>query len=184
MAATNQRLEQRLTAGLFREDLFYRLNVASIEVPPLRQRGDDVILLAEHFLQRHNMTFNKKFRGLSEPTRQLFLHYDWPGNVRELKNVLERALLLYDEEYVQPAHVQLGPSNDATRKDVPSAPFHQAQVLPPEVPATESISLLELEREAIIRALKKSNSNQSKAARFLKVSRDTLRYRMRKHGLS
>ena len=185
IAATNQQLEQRLAAGMFREDLFYRLNVASIEVPPLRQRGEDVILLAEHFLQQHNVTFNKRFRGLSEPTRQLFLHYSWPGNVRELKNVLERAILLYDEEYVQPRHVQLGSLNGGSRKDVsPSSDFHHGHGHLPEAPATESISLFELEREAIINALSRSNSNQSKAARLLKVSRDKLRYRMKKHGLS
>ncbi len=103
--------------------------------------------------------------------------------MRELKNVLERAILLHDEEYVQPHHVQFGQSNGSSQKDL-SPPARQNQRYRPEASVTESISLLELERGAILNALVQSERNQSKAARLLKISRDTLRYRMRKHGLT
>ncbi len=184
IAATNQQLEKRVDEKLFREDLFYRLNVASIHVPPLRERGNDVILLAEHFLQQLNSAFHKKFRGLSDETRKIFSEYQWPGNVREVRNVLERAILLHDAEYIQPDHIELSHFTPVKKEanSADSLPALQTGIT--EEVKAGTISLLELEREAILNALKQSKHNQSRAARLLKVSRDTLRYRMRKHGIS
>lgn len=168
IAATNQPLEQRVEEGKFRADLYYRLNVASVHVAPLRERGDDVLLLAQHFLNHFNRLFRKKFKGLSEEVQDLFRRYSWPGNVRELKNILERTTLLNDGELILPEHVQLG---------------KQSRSPQPPLRLLEPVSLDELEKQAIIQALEKAGYNQSQAARFLSISRDTLRYRMKKYRL-
>ena len=94
ISATNQNLEQMIEDGLFRRDLYHRLNVVSIELPPLRERGDDIIDLANHFIDEFNSSFNKKTKKISKELKHFFLGYPWPGNVRELKNVIERAVLL------------------------------------------------------------------------------------------
>lgn len=168
IAATNQPLEQRIEEGKFRTDLYYRLNVASVHVAPLRERGDDILLLAQHFLNHFNSLFRKKFKGLSKEVQDLFRRYSWPGNVRELKNILERATLLNETEFILPEHVQLG---------------QQSRSLQPPLRSLEPLSLDELEKQAIIQALEKAGHNKSQAARFLSISRDTLRYRMKKYGL-
>ncbi|MFQ5797594.1 MAG: sigma-54-dependent transcriptional regulator [Bacteroidota bacterium] len=174
IAATNQLLEQRVEVGKFRPDLYYRLNVASIQLPPLWERGDDVLLLAEHFLQQYSKLFHKNLKGLSPETQELFRRYRWPGNVRELKNVLERAVLLHEGEYVFPHQVELGRRQQVSK----GTPAETINVSP------DGLSLEELEREAILKALQKAQQNQSQAARLLKISRDTLRYRVKKYGLT
>lgn len=165
IAATNRQLEGQMERGSFRPDLYYRLNIASVRLPPLREREEDVLILAEHFLQQFNGAFQKQFRALAAETREVFVRYGWPGNVRELKNVLERAMLLNDGEYLQPHHVHL----DRPRQPVLTPPAE--------------VSLDQLERDAILQTLERTGWNQSRAARLLKVSRDTLRYRMKKFGL-
>ncbi len=175
IAATNQALERQMEAGKFRADLYYRLNVASVHIPPLRERGNDVLLLAQHFLEECNRLFHKRFKGLSKETEEIFLHYHWPGNVRELKNALERAVLLSDDEILLPEHLQ------APQFGRP-APTESRQAEKPEG-TPEYPSLNELERYAILHALEKAGHNQSAAARILKITRYTLRYRMRKYGL-
>src|SRR5690606_5470252 len=94
VAATNRNLEQQVQAGTFREDLYYRLNVLRIEMPPLRDRGDDVVLLAEHYARQFSREFRRPIRGLTDEARRVLTRYTWPGNVRELRNVIERAVLL------------------------------------------------------------------------------------------
>lgn len=168
IAATNQPLEQRVAEGKFRTDLYYRLNVASVHLAPLRERGDDILLLAQHFLNHFNSLFRKKFKGLSKEVQDMFRRYSWPGNVRELKNILERATLLNDAEFILPEHVQLGQRSGS---------------MLPSVRSLETLSLDELEKQAIIQALEKAGHNQSQAARILSITRDTLRYRMKKYGL-
>ena len=180
IAATNQNLIKLINEGKFREDLYYRINVASVHLPPLRERGDDVLLLAEHFLQQYNSTFRKQFKGLSEDTRKLFLNYSWPGNIRELRNVIERAVLLNNGSYLLPFHIELRDMyqvNSDTNK-IPADSYPKLNV------ESTSLSLEEMEKEVIAKALKNANNNQSEAARLLKISRDTLRYRMKKYGLS
>ncbi|MFZ1730795.1 MAG: sigma-54 dependent transcriptional regulator [Bacteroidota bacterium] len=173
ISATNKPLQQLAAEGRFREDLFYRLNVGLIHVPPLRERGEDVLLLAEAFIAEFNGVFQKTFKGLSEETRQLFLQYHWPGNIRELRNVIERAVLLDDGEYIFSHTVELGH-------------LHELNPAPAAIPdnvQSLSGSLEEMEKQAIISALQKSGNNQSEAARILKISRDTLRYRLKKWGI-
>ncbi len=170
IAATNRLLEELVEEGSFRTDLFYRLNVAQIVVPPLRERGDDIILIATHFLTLFNAKFHKSFTGLSGEVRRLFLEYPWPGNVRELRNVLERAVLLHDNDTLRPEHVELfrgRPGGDRSTGH----------------PGADQPSLSDVEKQALISALERAENNQSRAAKILKITRDTLRYRMKKYGL-
>ncbi|MCL4510513.1 MAG: sigma-54 dependent transcriptional regulator [Bacteroidetes bacterium] len=173
IAATNQPLEAKIAEGKFRTDLYYRLNVANIHLPPLMERGDDVLLLANFFLQEFNTMFHKHFKGLSDETRDLFLQYHWPGNVRELRNVMERAVLLDDGDLIFAHHVKLGHLRNLPK----------AEEADKSEDAGVALSLYEIEKQTLIRALEKTNYNQSQAARLLKVGRDTLRYRMKKYGL-
>jgi DNA-binding NtrC family response regulator len=173
IAATNRGLEQLVRDGEFRLDLYYRLNVAQIIVPPLREREGDVVALAEYFLQDFNSQFHKQSKALSNASRELLLGYHWPGNVRELKNMMERAALLGSDGIIEPGDLRLPePLEPAQGSSSPAADD-----------AGDTISLTELETRALVRALEKTNYNQSRAARLLKISRDTLRYRMKKYNL-
>ena len=173
IAATNRDLEDLVAEGKFRNDLYYRLNVFQINVPPLRERGDDILLLAEHFLKQFNVTMKKNFKGLSDDTKTLFMKYHWPGNVRELKNVIERAVLLDEGEYIFSHQVTLGHFHEL---DAPS-PSLKTKV------GTTVTPLDEVEKMTIEQALVTAGRNQSEAARLLKITRETLRYRMKKYGL-
>ncbi len=172
-AATNQPIEKLVKEAKFRSDLYYRLNVANIHMPPLREREDDIILLAEFFLHEFNATFHKNFKGLSEDTKKLFLSYHWPGNVRELRNVVERAVLMDEGDYIFSHQVELGHLHHLNHESHSPRLTHN----------NDNISLGDVEKDTIIRALEKTNYNQSQAAKLLKISRDTLRYRMKKHNL-
>jgi two-component system response regulator AtoC len=173
IAATNQELEKRIDDGLFRADLFYRLNVARLHMPAIRDRAEDIVLLAELFLAEFNQKFHKQFKGLSEETKLLFESYHWPGNVREIRNVIERAALLDDGDYIFSHHVSLGHLHELSdpRDDKPSSEKAELPSLP------------EMEKKALLEALERTAYNQTKAAQLLKISRYTLRYRMKKFGL-
>jgi two-component system, NtrC family, response regulator AtoC len=172
IAATNQSLENLISAERFRSDLYYRLNVATIEMPPLRSRGEDVLRLAEYFLHEFNGKFHKQFKGFTPDAQSLFLEYSWPGNVRELRNVLERTILLSDEEFISAKQLSmLKPAKGA------------AQQGPAADAGADMLSLYDLEKRALEQALSKAGNNQSQAAKILKITRDTLRYRMKKYGL-
>ncbi len=172
ITATNHILEQKVVEGNFRADLFYRLNVVHLYVPPLRERGNDVLMLAQYFIQEFNIVFRKAFKGLNEETKEIFLKYHWPGNVRELKNVIERAVLLDEGEYIFSHHVEVGHLHTLDNKE--SA-----------IPSTirKDITFSEIERTAVLDALTKTDFNQSQAARTLEISRDQLRYKMKKLGI-
>ncbi len=176
IAATNQPLEELIGKNLFRSDLYYRLNVASIHTPPVRDREDDILLLAEYFIQEFNQKFHKQFKGLTEEAKRVFMEAPWYGNVREIRNVLERAILLGESEYIGLEHIEF-------------AYFHkipeQLPVTSPNVEHEETAqSLFDMEKHALISALEKTHYNQTHAAKLLQISRDTLRYRMKKFGLS
>ncbi len=173
IAATNRPLEYLVAEGAFREDLYYRLNVATIQTPPVRERKEDILLLADYFLQEYNVKFHKHFQKLSDATKKNFLTYSWPGNVREIRNVLERALLLHDGEVVE-------------LQDVELHRFHHDPSHPSPKSVSEEdsdLSLIEVEKKTLLQALEKSAYNQSRAAKLLRISRDTLRYRMKKYNL-
>ncbi|HUN64973.1 MAG TPA: sigma-54 dependent transcriptional regulator [Bacteroidota bacterium] len=173
ITATNRPLAQYVAEGTFREDLFYRLNVATLHMPPLRERGGDVALLAEYFIQEFNVKFQKRFSTIVPEARRMLMEYHWPGNVRELRNVLERAILLGDGNAIEPRHIEL--NRFVVKEETPSGTGGRSG---------DDLSLFEMERQALLRALEKSAYNQSQAARLLKISRDTLRYRMKKFNIS
>jgi transcriptional regulator with PAS, ATPase and Fis domain len=168
VAATNRDLEQEVKAGKFREDLFYRLQVMPIHLPPLRERKGDIPLLANFFVDRFNREFRKRVRGLSPAAAGLLQQYAWPGNVRELKNAIERAMLLIDTEWLEPEHF-----TTLTRTVAPTQ-FR--------LPA-EGVNLEEVERQLLVQALDRAGGNQTKAAHLLGINRDQVRYRLEKFGL-
>ena len=170
IAATNHDLTVQSQQGKFRTDLFYRLNVCPVHLPPLRERRDDILPLARHFISNYNLKFGKKIEGLEKETERLLQDYDWPGNVRELKNAVERAMIFEDHPRISaqylPIHIEAAPSRLAGGVNIQEP--------------QEGRSLQELEREAIIQALNKAGGNKTRAAELLKISRDTLRYRVKK----
>jgi two-component system response regulator AtoC len=175
IAATNSDLQQKVQTGQFREDLYYRLKMFSIELPPLRARGDDVFLLAEHFIQRFSRKFRKPAPKLAESTKQLMRAYAWPGNVRELANVIQRAVLLNDAEALGPAMLGLGTGGPAaTTADDGGLQIDFA---------TRDCTLARVERRLIVAALKHAGGNISEAARLLGLSRGGLRHRLDKLGI-
>jgi len=168
VAATNQDLEHAVREGLFREDLYYRLNVIPIVLPPLRERRTDIPLLVEHFLRKYGDP--KGLRDVSRDALEILANYEWPGNVRQLESVIERAVLLSEGPVIQPADLPA-----AVRAPL-SAPRGQLGL---EIPET-GIDLEQLERSLILKALEKTEGNVSRAARLLGLSRRTLQYRLEK----
>ena len=168
IAATNRDLEEEVTAGKFREDLFYRLQVMPVHLPALRERRGDIPLLASYFVDRFNREFRKRVRGLRPATIALLEQYQWPGNVREMRNAIERAMLLADGEWLEP--------DDFTTltRTVTSAQF--------KLPA-EGVNLEDLERQLLVQALDRAGGNQTQAAELLGINRDQVRYRIEKFGL-
>jgi two-component system response regulator AtoC len=171
IAATNRDLAQAIAGGQFREDLFHRLNVVQIQLPPLRDRGDDVLLLAGHFLNMFRATMNKNVDGLAPAAREKMLLHRWPGNVRELRNAIERALILETAHEIQPSSL---PDFQIEARLARSAP---AQPVPDE---SLDDALMRIERELISGALEQNDLNLTRAAERLKLTRHSLRYRMQR----
>jgi len=176
ISASSQNLEDLVKAGKFQQALFYRLNVARIELPPLKERGNDVILLAEHFIKKFNLEFSKKIKGLREDARKLLLKHAWPGNVRELRNVIERGILFEKSDYLTGSSIALMNLSNPNIVMKFDETFFQHQYTIPD----EGISLQNVEDILIMKALSKVGGNQSKAAKLLNISREKLRYRLRK----
>jgi two-component system response regulator AtoC len=176
LAATNKDLEQEVQRKNFRGDLYFRLAVILLHLPPLRDRGDDVLLLAEHFLQRLSEKYGKSARRLSPPARDLLLTYPWPGNVRELSHVIERAVLWSAEETLDLEHISLNtPPQRDSQGDL---------AMEPRAGASAQVGdLAQWERTMIEQALQEAGGNQTRAAQRLGITRDTLRYRLKKFGL-
>jgi two-component system response regulator AtoC len=164
IAATNRALETLVTAGKFREDLFYRLNVIPVTIPPLRERPDDIMPLARHFLAEDNRTFHKAVQGFTRDTEQLLLGYTWPGNVRELKNTIERLVILGTSDSIEPHHLprQFGQRAELPAGDIVDAPM----------------SLATIEHSYIVSVLDRVKGNKSEAARILGITRQTLRKKL------
>jgi DNA-binding NtrC family response regulator len=173
LTATNRDLEKAIREGEFREDLYYRLNVIPIHLPPLRERREDIPKLAVHFLQKFNRKNEKAFRAFSTDAMQLLVNYAWPGNVRELENAVERAVVLGEGEEVRPEHLPA-----ALRGPAPTSDDVIARLLD-----SPDLSLDELERKLIERALERTSGNQSKAAKLLGLTRRTLQYRVEKYNI-
>lgn len=167
IAATNRVLSQEVEAGRFRQDLFYRLNVFTIELPPLRERRDDIPLLAEHFLRKYSAKNKKKVTRIHPSVLQRLMDYDWPGNVRELEHVIEKAVIM-------------ARSKEITDVDLPKP----KKPAPARGGKTLAEALRECERNAIIEALKAEKGVQARAAKALGISRSNLNYRLHKLKLS
>ena len=169
IAATHRPLEALVAAHTFRADLYYRLRVVQFELPPLRVRGADIMLLAQHFLQQHAQRYGMPTPLLGDSAAQALVQHPWPGNVRELRNSLEQAVLLHRGQVIEADHLSLSwiePSPEPT-----AAPG-------------EAATLPELERQALLQALERNAWNVTRAARELGISRDTLRYRIEKFSLN
>jgi two-component system response regulator HydG len=175
LAATNKDLEAAVRAGHFRDDLWYRLRVFPLTVPPLRQRRDDIPLLAEHFLKRYAERHRRRLRGLTPRALDLLMRYEWPGNVRELEHTLERAVILARGEHLTPE--EFPPSLRALAGPAEDIPSHE-----PAVPV--GLSLKEVERELIRKTLEHTGGNRTKAAEILGISRATLHNKLKEYGLS
>lgn len=181
IVATNADLEELVSQKKFRQDLYYRLNVIHLHLPPLRARANDILEIARHFLKDIGHDFGRKDLLLSPQAEQLLLEYDWPGNIRELKNVLQRAVVLSDSNILEDKH--LDSSLRLTHPTKQTEPTTALDIAPTSIPP-EGVSLEEVERTLIRSALRQTNGNVTAAARLLKMSRERLRYRIRKFGLS
>ena len=194
IAASNRDLEKAVRDGRFRQDLWYRLAIISIYLPPLRERKEDILPLVDFFIERYNRKFRKSIRGISDETRKLLMNHDWPGNVRELKNAIERAMILEDESLLTPEYLPFSVAqrqsgftafeHSSVGNGGPSAvPLANGRSLPRLSIPEGGTSLEEMERAMVELALKQANNNQTHAARLLDISRDALRYKLKKFGL-
>ena len=187
ISATHRDLEQQISAGEFREDLYYRLNVFPITLPALRERPEDIALLCDHFIQKYARAIRKKVRGLEAAALASLAAYPWPGNVRELENVIERAMILARGEELTPADLEF------SRRPLPPPPpatstpprGTAAGATPPPSSSGRGLHerLHEQERAEIVGAIEQAQGNIALAARTLGINRSTLYYRLRKHGL-
>jgi two-component system, NtrC family, response regulator AtoC len=192
IAASNRDLERAVREGQFRQDLYYRLAIISIFIPPLRDRKEDILPLAEFFIERYNRKFKKGIRSIDDGTRALLASYNWPGNVRELKNALERAMILEEGSVLTPNYLPFSVmqrTNGLTAFEQVSSVEPAGATLPngrslPRLTLPEGgTSLEEVERALVELAMKQSSGNQTQAARLLDISRDALRYKLKKFGL-
>ena len=178
IAATNVPLEKKVEDNSFREDLFYRLSVIPVAVPPLRERGEDVLLLAETFLNRYNHEFSRNVLGFTERAKEALLSYKWPGNVRELRNVIERLLLLEEKEILDFDSLPVAIARSRPKKrphldNVPLEPFRGAK--------REMVQ--QFERDYLESLLRSCEGNVTRAAEVAEMDRSSLQRLIRKHGL-
>jgi two-component system response regulator AtoC len=166
LAATNKDLFELVREGVFREDLYYRLNVINITIPPLRERREDIPELAKHFLDKYRGKLSKDIAGFRPEAIEMLNNYSWPGNVRELENVIERATILCDNENLGPEDISIPRIVDTGEKN------------------SSSSSLEEMEKEHIVRVLDEAGGNQSKASQILGIDRKTLYLKLKKYGIS
>jgi transcriptional regulator with PAS, ATPase and Fis domain len=175
IASSNRELKKMVDDGKFRQDLFYRLNVIAITLPPLRERGDDVKLLSRHFVNEYNARFGKNIQGLTLEAERLLSLYHWPGNVRELKNLIERAMILEEGTHI---------GAEALPIDISEFTPHAGSGALPDIALPEKgTSLEKVEKELLRQALSRTRGNQTRAAKLLNISRDALRYKMKKFQL-
>ncbi|HJQ69506.1 MAG TPA: sigma-54 dependent transcriptional regulator [Blastocatellia bacterium] len=172
IAATNRDLEAMVKDNRFREDLYYRLNIIPITIPPLRNRRDDIAQLVEFFVAKHSVGSQRKIRGLTASARNLIMNYSWPGNVRQLESAIERAILLAESDEIEVEDLPL----EIRQEGTPAAAFNFK--LPPE-----GISFEELERSLITQAMEQTGWNITRAAKLLGLSFRTLQYRLEKFNL-
>jgi len=181
IAATNRNLQDKIADGSFREDLFYRINVFPIHIPPLRERTDDIPALASYFLDSFSRAFGRDFRDVSADASELMKQYKWPGNIRELRNVIERICIMGQGPALLPEHLPqeirgIAPAAVSSAGAAGSAPN-----LPVDTGLDDAV--MEFEKALIRQALDKTRGNVLQTANMLKIPRGTLRYKMDKYGL-
>ena len=174
IAATNKDLEAMVKEGFFRKDLYYRLKVMVVEMPPLRDRLEDILLLSNLFIEENNKEYTKNIKGFSEEAKKLMTQYSWPGNVRELRNVIERAMILTDQEVITPKHLPF--ELKQSEKTLGDTEFQISEV-------TSDMSLENMEKLHLSKVLKRLEWNKSKASKILGISRATLRAKIRRYSL-
>jgi two-component system, NtrC family, response regulator len=172
VAATHRDLKKRIEEGTFREDLYYRLNVIEIQIPPLREREGDIPLLAQHFLQKYAAANGKEVMGLSDEVLAMLWRHNWPGNVRELENALERAVVLCDQPFLLPAHFP------TLRKAAEDSSASKSVTRGVSIPGS---TLAEIEREAILRTLESVGGSTSRAASLLHISTRKIQYKLKEY---
>jgi two-component system, NtrC family, response regulator AtoC len=189
LAATNRDLGREAQREQFRRDLYFRLAVIILHLPPLRERGNDILILAEYFIKRFNAKYGKQVRTIDGRARESLLTYPWPGNVRELSHVMERAVLwnrgsaLLDLEHLSLGNpLQSTPSAEVAVPET-GPPAEPVPVLGSPVLLPPGVDLEGWEKSLIEQALREAEGNQTRAAQRLGISRDTLRYRLKKHGI-
>jgi len=176
IAATNKNLREAVKEGAFRQDLYFRLNVIQILIPPLRDRTEDIVPMTKFFIEHYNRKFKRNIENVTDAAAKLLMAHDWPGNVRELRNAIERAMILEEGTSITAASLPIS----IARPDG-SGPLGGAS-LDMATPA-DGLSLEDNERSLLVRALEKTEGNQTQAARLLRITRDTLRYKMKKFNL-
>lgn len=177
IAATNKNLKKLVNEGKFREDLFYRIQVVPIVLPPLRDRKEDILALAKFFINVYNKEFKKNIKGFAPLAEKMMLQYDWPGNVRELRNAIERAMIFEDHDMITVERLPVEIITMSTRQSLASS-----RLLDFKIPQN-GIDIEEVEKELVKQALSMTKGNQSKAARLLNIGVDAMRYRMKKYGM-
>lgn len=180
IAATNKNLREAVKEGAFRQDLYFRLNVIHITIPPLRERLEDIPVLTDFFIKHYNKKFKRQIEGITPEALQLLTVHDWPGNVRELRNAIERAMILEDTSFITPPSLPMS-VNHHPMEAVAAAAAAPA-VFPPSIPDS-GLSLEDNEKRLLVQALEKTGGNQTQAARLLRITRDTLRYKMKKFDI-
>ncbi len=176
ISATNQHLEKRVKEGAFREDLFYRLNVIPIHIPPLRKRREDIPLLTRHFIEKYSREFGKEVHTISHYALELLMEYWFPGNIRELENIIERSIVLEESNIILPENMVFAGSMEN------QGFFPEDIDIPPEgIDLNEEVA--KLEKQFIAKALEKAKGSKTRAAELLRVSSDSLRYRIEKLGI-
>jgi transcriptional regulator with PAS, ATPase and Fis domain len=181
VAASNRKLTDAIEQGRFRLDLYYRLNVIQVVLPPLRERAEDLIPLAEHFVSLYNTKFKRNIKGLSHSAAAMLLSHDWPGNVRELRNVIERAMVLEEADWIQASSMKI--ATDSTKPTMLLLDETQPNQEQSSADAPFEVSLEEAEKNLVKKALERAAGNQTRAAVLLGITRDTLRYKMKKFNL-
>ncbi|NLI34124.1 MAG: sigma-54-dependent Fis family transcriptional regulator [Deltaproteobacteria bacterium] len=175
IAATNRNIQQMLAGGSFREDLYYRLNVVALEVPPLRERTEDIPILVQHFCSHFSKRYHKAVKGMTPQAMDLLLRYHWPGNIRELENVVERSVILLQGDYISPRELPLPLQSLAPEIEAEPAEFS------PDVLASGRGTLAEMEKRLILKSLEETGWNKSEAARRLGITRRTLKLKLRRY---
>ncbi|MFQ5734698.1 MAG: sigma-54 interaction domain-containing protein, partial [Planctomycetaceae bacterium] len=190
IAATNRNLEQLIADGTFREDLYYRLNVVSLTLPPLRERTDDVYELALHFLNRAAQSVGKRVSYIEDDALALLERYAWPGNVRELENVIERAVVMSDDNHITPNDLPMRIRTDAPASTRLVTPLARHGTRPSKTPTDETarqqaspVPPTNSERDLLLAALRESDGNKAEAARRLELPRSTYYSKLKKYGI-